>query len=85
MEKTLPASLEYNQCQEAVHKLNDFLSRELAPAEEELVQNHLNECNGCFEKFRFEVTLLRTLREKIGQVQAPDALRQRVLGLLSKS
>ena len=85
MEKTLPESLEYNQCQEAVHRLNDFLSRELSPDEEALVQKHLQECNGCFEKFRFEVTLLRTLREKIGQVQAPDGLRQRVLGLLHKT
>lgn len=85
MEKTPTESLEFNQCQQAVQRLNDFLSRELAPEEERLVQNHLQECGGCFEKFRFEETLLKTLREKVGQVQAPDGLRQRILGLLHKN
>ena len=85
MEKAPSESLEFNQCQQAVQRLNDFLSRELAPDEEALVQRHLTECRGCFEKFRFEETLLKTLRERVGQVQAPAGLRQRILGLLSKS
>lgn len=76
-------SLEYNQCEEAVKRLNEYLSHELEPNEEDLLQAHLGQCKGCFEKFRFEETLLRTIRERIGQVQAPDALRQRILGLLS--
>lgn len=84
--KTTPVeSLEYNQCEEAVKRLNDFLSRELAPDEEVQVQQHLQECNGCFEKFHFEETLLRRLRDAVGQVQAPDGLRQRILGLLHKN
>lgn len=77
-------SLEFNQCQEAVKRLNDYLSRELEPTEEALVQRHLHECRGCFEKFRFEETLLRTLRERLGQTQAPAALRLRILGLLGR-
>jgi anti-sigma factor (TIGR02949 family) len=85
MKATTVESLEYNQCEEAVKRLNDFLSRELAPDEEVQVQKHLQECNGCFEKFRFEETLLRRLRDAVGHVQAPDGLRQRILGLLHKS
>jgi anti-sigma factor (TIGR02949 family) len=85
MSKTPVESLEYNQCEEAVKRLNDFLSRELAPEEEVQVQQHLQECNGCFEKFRFEETLLHRLRDVIGQVQAPNVLRQRILGLLPKN
>jgi anti-sigma factor (TIGR02949 family) len=85
MEKTPSESLEFNQCQQAVQRLNDFLSRELQPEEEVLVQRHLQDCRGCFEKFRFEETLLKTLRDKMSQVQAPDGLRQRILGLLHKS
>lgn len=85
MKKTQPELLEFNQCQQAVQRLNDFLSHELQPEEEELVQKHLQECNGCFKKFQFEIALLRTLRERVGQVQAPDGLRQRILGLLPKS
>jgi anti-sigma factor (TIGR02949 family) len=85
MEKTPTESLEFNQCQEAVQRLNDFLSRELAPEEEQVVQKHLQECNGCLEKFRFEETLLKTLRERVCQVQAPVNLRQRIMGLLQKN
>ncbi|WP_309707504.1 zf-HC2 domain-containing protein [Armatimonas sp.] len=85
MNKIPNESLEFNQCQQAVQRLNDFLSNELQQEEEILVQNHLKDCQGCLEKFNFEITLLRTLREKIGQVQAPDGLRQRILGLLHKT
>ena len=84
MNKTPTESLEFNQCQQAVQRLNDFLSRELQQEEEALVQNHLKDCKGCLEKFNFEITLLRTLRERVGQVQAPDGLRRRILGLLDK-
>ena len=77
--------LEYNQCQEAVRRLNDFLSHELDGAELHVVQQHLSECKGCFDKFRFEETLLRTIREKAEMVTAPVALRHRILNLLGRS
>ncbi len=74
---------EYSQCQEAVRRLTDYLSHELRPDEAESVQHHLKECRGCFAKFTFEETLLRTIRERAEQVTAPDALRARVLRLLA--
>jgi anti-sigma factor (TIGR02949 family) len=76
--------LEYNQCEEAVKRLTDFLSRELATEEEERVQQHLAQCRGCFAKFAFEETLLRTIREKAENITAPDNLRQKILGLLRR-
>jgi anti-sigma factor (TIGR02949 family) len=75
-------ALEYNQCQEAVKRLNDYLSRELDASEQTLVQKHLSECTGCFERFRFEDTLLRTIRERVSQTKAPEALRSRIVSLL---
>jgi len=77
--------LEFNQCQEAVRRLNDYLSQELDNRELDVVQQHLSECKGCFDKFRFEETLLRTIREKAEQVVAPSGLRNRILNLLGKS
>ena len=74
--------LEYNQCQEAVKRLTDYLSNELEPTEAETVQNHLAQCKGCFAKFHFEDTLLRTIREKVEHVRAPQSLREKILGLL---
>jgi anti-sigma factor (TIGR02949 family) len=83
MDETAPPdAAEYNQCQEAVQRLTEFLSKELRPEEEERVQRHLSQCKGCFAKFHFEETLLRTIREKIEQVRAPQTLRERILGLL---
>lgn len=75
--------LEYNQCQEAVRKLNEYLSHELMPDEEASLQKHLSQCRGCFSKFHFEETLLRTIRTKAAQVRAPISLRHKILGLLN--
>jgi anti-sigma factor (TIGR02949 family) len=77
-------NLEYNQCQEAVRRLNEYLSNELRPEEEDEVQRHLSQCKGCFSKFHFEETLLRTIRERVEQVRAPGALRNRILSLIGK-
>ena len=74
--------LEYNQCQKAVERLTEYLSDELDAPETEAVQNHLSECKGCFAKFHFEETLLRTIREKVEQVHAPVTLRDTILGLI---
>jgi len=76
--------LEFNQCQEAVKKLTEFLSHELGPDEEEKVQRHLRQCRGCFSKFHFEETLLKTIRERAEQVRAPLALRNKILGIIGK-
>lgn len=75
--------VEYNQCQEAVKRLTDYLSKELRPEEAAQVERHLSECKGCFAKFRFEETLLRTIREKASSLRSPRALREKILGLIS--
>lgn len=73
----------YDQCQEAVKRLTEFLDHELGPEEEERVQRHLQECHGCFERFHFEETLLRTIRERLQSVHASPDLHERILGLIS--
>lgn len=78
----LPEPLEYNQCQEAVKRLTDYLSDELRPEEEEAIKEHLSQCKGCFAKFHFEETLLRAIRSRAAQVIAPPTLREKILGLL---
>jgi anti-sigma factor (TIGR02949 family) len=77
-------ALEFNQCQEAVLKLTEYLSNELRPEEEERLQRHLSQCKGCFSKFHFEETLLKTIRAKAQQVYAPLSLRDKILGLLTR-
>ena len=79
----LQSPIAYNECQEAVKRLTDFLSHELGPDEETRVREHLHVCRGCFAKFHFEETLLRTIRERIQRVQAPADLRARILGMIT--
>lgn len=79
-EASLP--LAYNECQEAVKRLTDFLSHELGPDEEVRVREHLHVCRGCFAKFHFEEALLRTIRERVQTIQAPADLRARILALI---
>ncbi|MBC8102491.1 MAG: zf-HC2 domain-containing protein [Cytophagales bacterium] len=84
-ERTAPSEqLEFNQCQEAVKRLTEYLSHELRPDEEMAVQHHLSQCRGCFAKFHFEETLLRTIRSHVGQVRAPGALRDKILHLIDR-
>ena len=74
--------LKYNECQEAVEKLTEFLSHELSPESQTELTTHLHECKGCFSKFSFEETLLSTIREQIDQISAPPALRDKILHLI---
>ena len=78
-----PMTIAYNECQEAVKRLTEFLDKELGPNEEAQVQQHLRACRGCFTKFHFEETLLRTIRERVEAVRAPSSLRDKILGLIA--
>lgn len=79
MDSSEEDALDFNQCQRAVKRLTEYLSHELQPIDEEAVHHHLLQCRGCFTKFHFEETLLQTIRTRVEQVQAPLALRERLL------
>lgn len=76
------SEVRYNECQEAVEKLTEYLSHESVEADQNDLQAHLHKCEGCFAKFEFEETLLRTIRERINQIVAPAPLRERILSQL---
>jgi anti-sigma factor RsiW len=57
-----------------VLRLDDYVDRALGPVELELVEEHLLECVKCAEKFRFEVSLMDALRERLSRIAVPDAL-----------
>lgn len=79
-----PGSLEYNECQQAVKRLNEYLSHELHSEEAAMVQEHLSKCEGCFSRFHFEETLLHTIRERVQAIHAPADLRRNLMDLLKK-
>jgi anti-sigma factor (TIGR02949 family) len=65
-------------CSEMVFRLDDFVDRSLSAAELELVEEHLLECAECARKFRFEASLVESLRERLSRIAAPDELLARI-------
>jgi len=65
-------------CSEMVRRLDDYVDRALAPAELETVEAHLHECVACASKFRFEVSLIDGLRERLHRIAAPEDLLGRI-------
>jgi anti-sigma factor RsiW len=61
-----------------VSRLDDFVDRALTPSELELVEEHLLECAECAREFRFETSLMDSLRERLGRIAVPETLLQRI-------
>lgn len=65
-------------CEVAFRRLDDYVDRELAPAEMALVQQHLEVCVLCSAEFAFEESVLRDVRSKVQRIDVPVDLRSRV-------
>jgi anti-sigma factor (TIGR02949 family) len=66
-------------CREVFLRLNDYVDRELSPEETRLVAEHLAACAWCMGEYRFETTVVRSVRSTVARISAPDDLRKRVL------
>jgi anti-sigma factor (TIGR02949 family) len=71
-------------CEEAFRRLDDYLDRELSTEESGLVSEHLEICAGCAREFTFEASVLKGVQEKLRQIDLPESLQARVLGMLDK-
>ena len=71
-------------CEETFRRLDDFVDQELSPREMQLVQEHLDICAACAREFRFEASLLQSVRAKLRQIDVPGTLRARVLEVLDR-
>ena len=65
-------------CSEMVRRLDDYVDRALSPAELESVEAHLHECVTCARKFRFEISLMDGLRDRLHRITAPEDLLGRI-------
>jgi Putative zinc-finger len=65
-------------CSEMVLRLDDYVDRTLGPADLELVEEHLLECVKCAEKFRFEVSLIEGLRDRLSRIALPEHLAGKI-------
>ena len=69
-------------CQEAFERLDDYLDRELSPAEMTLVRAHLETCAICAAEYEFEARVLDQLRATLRRIDVPGAVVEKVRAVL---
>ena len=69
-------------CQEVFQRLDDYLDRELSPAEMALVRGHLETCAICAAEYDFEARVLDQLRATLRRIDVPAAVVERVRAVL---
>jgi anti-sigma factor (TIGR02949 family) len=52
------------KCEQALRQLFDYIDRELAENDREVLEHHLHTCQSCFSRFEFE----KRVKEKLGQL-----------------
>jgi anti-sigma factor (TIGR02949 family) len=75
-------TLDRYSCLETVRRLDDYLDRELSAAERYEVERHLETCDRCLHRFRFEAAVVDELRTKIRRVSVPESLAGRLRAAL---
>ena len=65
-------------CKEAMHRLYQYLDRELHDDERLIVERHLADCPPCAGLYRFEENVLTFIGERCRRTAAPEQLRERV-------
>ena len=68
-------------CTAAERRLQRFLDHELTAGEAAEARLHLERCENCRSRFRFEAGLRRLVRQSGRQETAPEGLRARVQDL----
>lgn len=66
-------------CRDAVEHLYEYLDKELTPAVEREVRDHLEDCHPCLEQFDFEQAFLRFLQARCRSRSAPPDLKRKIL------
>lgn len=65
-------------CQDALSKLHAFIDHEIATADCDQIQTHLDECSDCMDEYSVE-KLVKALVMRSCHETAPSVLRERVL------
>jgi mycothiol system anti-sigma-R factor len=65
-------------CSEILQRMFFFIDNELERADCDEIQQHLDDCQPCLEKYNLELTV-KSLVQRSCTEHAPDTLRERVL------
>ena len=69
---------EDSHCQEILERVFFFIDNELEQADSRQIQQHLDDCGPCLEKYDLERTV-KALVQRSCSEHAPETLRERVL------
>lgn len=69
-------------CDEVFRRLDLYLDRTLAAEELARVQEHLETCAECAGEYRFEESLVAEVRRKVGRIDLPAGLLERITSRL---
>ena len=68
----------HEDCAQVLARMFFFIDNELEQADSSQIQQHLDDCGPCLEKYDLERTV-KALVQRSCSEHAPDALRERVL------
>lgn len=72
-------------CKEAERRLHGYPDRDLSETEAAEVRHHLEVCDNCRARFRFEEGLRRVVQQAAGNEPAPTEPRDRVRQLAPRA
>lgn len=72
------SDIDFRSCSQVFARLDDWVDRELTPADLEQIEKHLEICAICASEFRLEGTLLRSIREKVQRIALPPGFEARI-------
>ncbi len=65
-------------CEAILRRLDDYIDRELSPADSRMVERHIEECLRCAGRYRFELSLIQEIRSRLRQIRLPGDLVARI-------
>ena len=65
-------------CEAILRRLDDYIDRELSPADTRMVEQHIEECLRCAGRFHFEIGLIHDLRTRLRRISLPADLMARI-------
>jgi anti-sigma factor (TIGR02949 family) len=73
----------YLSCEETIERLPAFLDGEHAPEDDRLIREHLDHCEKCLRKYRFERSTLDAVRSALRKTELPDGFIERIATILA--
>lgn len=74
------------RCREVLEQIYFYLDGEgLEAPDRLLIQSHLEECGPCFERYGLEKEVAELIARLNGTCRCPEALKNRVLDLISRA